>query len=455
MSFERALRGSFILLIALFLWGHALAAGITNEDCMGCHEEKGLTKQGPGGKTISLFFDKESFGKSVHGSLQCVGCHDVKELPHPEKVKVSSCDTCHEDVYGQYRLSVHGGGHGAGKGRNASCKDCHGYHTVGTARGLTASICANCHGAQYREYRESVHALNGKEAKEPACQGCHGKTHDMLAKTDLRSPVNVSNLPGMCSRCHADQGFVTRYNATAKTAGMPYMYNIHGQAVTTPGVLVSAACPNCHGAHAIKPHTDPTSPIYPANIATTCGKCHEKERKAYTISTHGQQLKIGNTLAPQCATCHPQHEIQRVKAKTWMLDAIKECGNCHRRPLETYHYSYHGKITNLGFTRVAKCADCHGAHEILPRSDPRSRISEKNLVETCRECHPRANKRFAAFVVHADYRNKAENPAFYYVWLFMTGLLVAVFGFFGIHSLLWFPRSWIERFKERRRRKGE
>jgi len=37
----------------------------------------------------------------------------------------------------------------------------------------------------------------------------------------------------------------------------------------------------------------------------------------------------------------------------------------------------------------------------------------------------------------------------------MTWLLVGTFGFFGIHTLFWLPRSFRERFKERREHSRE
>ena len=41
-----------------------------------------------------------------------------------------------------------------------------------------------------------------------------------------------------------------------------------------------------------------------------------------------------------------------------------------------------------GSVTAANCASCHGAHEILPSSDPRSMINPKNLEKTCGQCHP-------------------------------------------------------------------
>ncbi|OPY74146.1 MAG: Cytochrome c-type protein NrfB precursor [Syntrophorhabdus sp. PtaU1.Bin002] len=219
--------------------------------------------------------------------------------------------------------------------------------------------------------------------------------------------------------------------------------------------LTSAACADCHGAHAIKPRSDRASLIYPTNVPSACGKCHGEVEAAFRKSIHGQELRKGNDGAPSCAGCHPPHWVQPVKAPAWVLNIIKECGSCHSALLETYRHTYHGKITNLGFTRVAKCADCHGAHEVLPKSDPLSRISERNLLEMCRQCYPGANKNFTEFSVHVDYKNKNARHGLYCVWLFMTFLLIGVFGFFSIHTILWLPRSWIERIREWRRRAGK
>ena len=442
--------GCLCLLIITFFHGNIHGAPITNEDCMGCHGEKELTGKGPGGKTVSLFFDKGPFEKSVHSSLQCVKCHEIKELPHAEKVNVVSCRACHGDAYGHYRAGVHG----SGKTGKATCKACHGYHTVQAAKSLSTSLCAGCHGEVYKSYEEGIHAHGTKGVKEVAtCRDCHGKTHDMLGKGNPRSPVYDRNLPGTCSRCHANPEVVKKYKIPEEKVYSLYLDSIHGKALTKTGLPVSAACNDCHGSHAIKPHTDPSSSTSPLRMAATCGKCHEKVEKKYEVSIHWKEVKKGNAGAPGCATCHQPHEIQPVKTTTWMLEAIRECGNCHASELETYHHSYHGKITNLGFTRVAKCADCHGAHNVLPESDTASPISKKNIVGTCGKCHPGSNRNFAEMMVHADYRDKAEHPLLYYVWLFMTILLISVFGFFGIHTILWLPRSWIERFRARKKRK--
>jgi hypothetical protein len=69
---------------------------------------------------------------------------------------------------------------------------------------------------------------------------------------------------------------------------------------------------------------------------------------------------------------------------------------------ETYRRSYHGQVTSLGFTRAARCSDCHGAHNIRKIADPLSQLHVDNRLQTCRKCHPEAPAGFVAFQAHAD-----------------------------------------------------
>ena len=57
-----------------------------------------------------------------------------------------------------------------------------------------------------------------------------------------------------------------------------------------------------------------------------------------------------------------------------------KCGQCHEEIAKTYFDTYHGKVSQLGYTKTAKCYDCHGAHDILPVSDPQSHLSRDNVV---------------------------------------------------------------------------
>jgi len=99
----------------------------------------------------------------------------------------------------------------------------------------------------------------------------------------------------------------------------------------------------------------------------------------------------------------------------------------------------------LGSTRAARCSDCHGAHDIQRINDPASRLNAQNLLVTCQRCHAGATAKFAEFKPHADFRKPDGFPALHYVWLYFMIMMSAAFGFFGLHSILWFGRSLIQR----------
>jgi len=190
-------------------------------------------------------------------------------------------------------------------------------------------------------------------------------------------------------------------------------------------------------------------------VPATCGACHAGILAQYAESVHGKAAAKGVSTAPVCTDCHSAHQIRRVEGAPWQLDVIRECGSCHEESLRTYRDTFHGKVTALGLTRVAKCADCHGAHTVRAVSDPASSVSPANVVATCATCHPGATARFAQFQPHADPSNKARFPVLYYTYLLMTTLLVGTFAFFGLHSLLWLPRSLVERLRRKRAPGGE
>ena len=68
--------------------------------------------------------------------------------------------------------------------------------------------------------------------------------------------------------------------------------------------------------------------------------------------------------------------------------------------LRSYIDSYHGLKSKAGNVRVANCASCHGAHRILPHTDPTSSIHVDNLRDTCGECHPGISEELAASAIH-------------------------------------------------------
>ena len=426
----------------------------TAQECLACHADRDLKREKPvPGRGVSLFVDEAALKGSAHGRLECVACHKTAGAPHDERLPPVRCADCHQKA----RATLSEGAHGSPKAvkaqaRAPTCVACHGTHAVAPSASLGTETCATCHRRQVGLYRESIHARSrqrpGSEA--PTCRSCHGEAHALLAQSNPRSPTYHLNLPRTCAQCHADPELAKRYNIPVGNVYQLYMDSIHGRALTRSGLLVAANCSDCHGAHEIKPRTEPASRVHRTNVPATCGSCHAGILAAYRESIHGRQTAAANPLAPICIDCHTAHQIRRVEVEVWKLDIVTECGTCHVESLRTYRDTFHGKVTALGFTRVARCSDCHGSHDILPKSDPASRINPAKLVATCQRCHPAANPNFVRYDPHADPGNRARNPLLYYASRFMIWLLVGVFAFFGIHTALWSARG----LAAKRRREG-
>ncbi len=416
----------------------------TSEDCLACHSDPELSKTGPGRRQISLFVDQASFQGSVHGFLGCVQCHvDATGIPHPEALKKVQCQTCHEAAIS--------GAHALLGGKGPACSACHGSHAIGPPPQVESAICKNCHAPVVEVYNKSVHGMalvkgNGDVA---LCLNCHGSVHELRKVRDPGSPVYPLNLPRTCGACHGDPELAKRHGIPVVNAYQLYMDSIHGRALERSGLLVAANCSSCHGFHGIRPKDDPASKVNRMNVPSTCGTCHAGILVVYAESVHGKAVRNGDE-GPVCSDCHSAHQIRRVEGAPWQLEVIRECGTCHEESLRTYRDTFHGKVTALGFTRVAKCSDCHTAHAIFPSADPRSAVSREKIVLTCQQCHPQATASFAEFHPHADYHNKDRFPKLYYTYLFMTTLLVAVMSLFGLHTVLWLPRSLLESIRRRR-----
>jgi hypothetical protein len=93
------------------------------------------------------------------------------------------------------------------------------------------------------------------------------------------------------------------------------------------------------------------------------------------------------------------------------------------------------KVSKLGYLQTAKCYDCHGAHDILPVTDPRSRLSRNNIVKTCGQCHAGAHRQFAGYLTHATHHDPVKYPFLFWTFWGMTSLLVGTLVISGAHTL--------------------
>lgn len=384
---------AFALVPALCMAAAPAAPPGVNETCLMCHGA--ADAKNAAGKSIAV--DAAKFASSVHGSLklECTACHadvSAQKIPHAEKLKPVNCATCHEQPVKEYAATVHGKARTGGNEVAATCTDCHG-------------------------------------------------THDILPAKDPASRTNHANIEATCSRCHGDDATMAKGKLPSGSVAGKFHDSIHGKALKGAAQGSAPTCTNCHGAHSILAKSEEGSRTNRARVPDTCGSCHGPERTAYMKGMHGKLRQDGVLAAPGCTDCHSAHSIQQHETPTFQTEVIKECGTCHSDYLSTYRDTFHGQVTALGYARMATCASCHGAHEVLPASNPASKVSKQNRLATCQQCHAGAGPNFASFDPHANRHDKVRDPLYYYAAKFMEILLLGVFAFFGIHTVFWLYRE--------------
>ena len=290
---------------------------------------------------------------------------------------------------------------------------------------IDPATCLGCHSNKISAaaFAASVHGKN-------ACTSCHVEITD-LAK-HMRGEVRVAKVH--CERCHKKEN-AEHYNS------------VH--------VQHDVKCADCH----TDIHTHTYWKKDKRVVVAKCIQCHDKQT-VYRGSVHGKAVAAGNQDSAACSDCHNLHDIKplgdpnshsnrefhtKVCMKCHSDEKMMQRNNVTNVAVGSYMDSYHGKNYRLGFPeKVAGCADCHTAHEVLPAKDPKSSVNPENLVKTCAKCHKNASPLFTKFYAHGEHNDREKFPILFYTFVAMTGLLVSTFGVFWLHSLLWMFRGFVE-----------
>lgn len=395
----------FALLVAFA--GSARAAPAKSGDCLGCHDRSAR----PGAKAL----DMARYAESAHQKLDCVDCHtDAKGV---------------------------------------SCKT-----------GLAPAKCTSCHEKESARFEAGVH---GKA--KVACADCHG-THDTLSKKDARSSVYPAEQPKTCAKCHDGKSAKTGAEQRAGFHLSEYQKSTHWLGLTKDGLVVSATCVSCHGGHDMRGKDDPKSAVSRANLPQTCGGCHEGTSERYFAGVHGQALLRGSADTPICSDCHGSHGIKSRKDPASSVYATQvskmTCPQCHGAEyinrkyglaagqIESYRDTFHGLADQLGDPKVANCASCHQAHDILPSSDPKSSVHVQNLPATCGSCHPGAGPNFAKGSAHGPAAAGVEGAgAVKWVrWVYL-GIIGVSLGGMALHNALDYYAALRERYRASKRQR--
>jgi cytochrome b subunit of formate dehydrogenase len=374
--------------------------GLADKDCLTCHDDPDLTMT-KGGETISLYVDEEAHQNSAHAGTACAQCHT--------DVTVAQERAC--------------------------------------ATVQTSVDCSICHAEQVTEYQASTHGTLHAEGDPdaPSCQDCHA-THATLSASVPASPTYPRNVPVLCGQCHRiGEQAATRIDAEVDDIVGSYEDSVHGRGLLKSGLVVTATCADCHGAHSELPPDDPRSKIHPQNVAGTCGNCHHGIEEEFRTSIHFTEDPVADEQHPTCEDCHASHTISRIDKPGFRTEVMEQCGHCHSEEAETFFDTFHGKVSRLGGEGVAKCYDCHGTHSIQSPTNPDSTLSRDNVVETCGQCHEGSHRQFAGYLTHATHHDRDRYPWLFWSFWGMTALLVGTLSFAVLHTLAWVVRLMLNR----------
>lgn len=408
----------------------------------------------------------ELWEKEAHVLPACVDCHQphkIRKVFYTQGMADADCMRCHSDEKlrrsrdGQ-SMYVNAAQLAHSRHLKVACSQCHSQVNASRVRPcetITQEVdCTSCHDEIGKLYFTSKHGQLRltNDPNAPTCKECHG-THEVLGRHDPASATFSTNVPELCARCHREgQKAAVRYVGQQHEIIQHYTESIHGKGLLKSGLTVTATCTSCHTAHHELPRTDPASSVNPSNVPSTCGQCHHGIEGIFESSIHAGKTPPPGKQFPVCSDCHSAHSITRTDEEAFRLNIMQKCGRCHEEIAKTYFETYHGKVSRLGYTKTAKCYDCHGAHDVQAVTDPRSHLSRANVAATCQKCHPGATRRFAGYLTHATHHDPRKYPFLFYTFWGMTSLLVGTFVLGGVHTLLWLPRALEMRREQRAER---
>lgn len=189
-----------------------------------------------------------------------------------------------------------------------------------------------------------------------------------------------------CFACHATPGMQTTLpsgEALYLTVD-PQVYNdsVHGK--------MGYACVQCHTNITGYPHPELSARSHrelTLELYRSCQACHPSMFQEVLDSVHQTALAAGNTDAAVCTDCHGAHDIQPPDEPRSRIP--KTCEKCHSQIYDQYKDSVHGAaLIGDGNPDVPSCIDCHEVHSVQGPSNSPFRLFSP---EICAKCHADQN----------------------------------------------------------------
>lgn len=265
------------------------------ENCLLCHQFRGLSRLDEPTGRVHMFFVDPDYHHSLqgpHARLACTDCHpreEVAMIPHAPVSRVDCTRTCH----------LRGSGEVARRFSHTGVAEAlqHSVHspealaklsfTGGPLLDKDQSHCLYCHDEPlFRDPRSAVPQISALgEHVFDRCDVCHRQQLPTDVAYYLRHVASRlqparSNLEQaqVCAVCHSDPAITSAHELSDTVAS--WVRSFHGKAALL-GDQRTADCIACHAARGHNPHQllsreDSASPVHPTRVADTCSslQCH-------------------------------------------------------------------------------------------------------------------------------------------------------------------------------------
>ena len=278
----------------------------------------------------------------------CTG--EIKEsarLPRvPEGSKFvgsKTCGDCHDEIYSQFKDTIHGRLADFEVMGKKGCESCHGPGSLHVDEGdpskiinfsklsseEISSICLKCHkkDEEIMDWWDSMHAKTGE-----SCISCHVVHKEEKVVINHRSPAEIErasvstvNLkepePELCYKCHGD----------IKTlVGYPSHHPIKERKMK---------CTDCHNVHSGVANSLRTE----ERLNDLCFKCHSDKQGPFTFEHE--------PVTEDCTICHEPHGT--VANNLLKVNEPFLCLQCHHVHFQINHHK------DVAMTAAQRCTQCH------------------------------------------------------------------------------------------------
>ncbi len=307
-----------LLLAALVLGMVPAATAQDRDNCLFCHQYRGLSRYDAEQDRLNLLFvdpDYVLHGLGPHARLACTDCHpraEVEVVPHRPVTRVSCTQTCHlQDPGGLERRYTHA------PIAETLARSVHPpellarlQFTGGPLLLPNQSECLYCHDEPL--FRDPARTSRLVAALGPRtfdrCDVCHGPQLPVDVGYYLRHVISriqparpTLELAQVCAVCHSDPEVLRTHELRDAVAS--YVRSFHGKAALL-GDESTANCISCHvasggSAHLMLAVADPHSAVAPQRVANSCRTtaCHPgADKRLAAAAVHVNLSDLRGTL---------------------------------------------------------------------------------------------------------------------------------------------------------------